>query len=428
MPHDEVPRRKLVISIIGTQTGHSNLSEALIDNDFVVSTDHSLSDAIVVDLTSTHSKNITDLIRQGRENAGGKPLAFITSSRGLSDDRLVSLAQNDSLVISTKFQKPLIRELQRLCVNSDIAHESSVRLRAVASLGSNSSLNLQHSESTSSLLVAPPGPDALRVNSELNNLHPTFCVMSRQQILISLENAVADKLFIVPDRNRRPTASLIKLIRRHSDISSTPIVIFEKSPTDRHRDYWASLGADLVINSENLNMGAAVAGHLARLQKTQRDIKSMLRHLSFTSAGEMSRLSSPRLFDTALAIRCDSGTPFCLGALRLTPHEENRNTHVFTEPSIYVALGCPSIDLVTRIAPDTLLISMPGADLAHARRRMRMLATLVLDLKFGPQDQPVTFSVETSITSSSQDIKTTQMIRSVMTNFQKTDDPGFAIA
>lgn len=154
----------------------------------------------------------------------------------------------------------------------------------------------------------------------------------------------------------------------------------------------------------------------------------MLRHLSFTSAGEMSRLSSPRLFDTALAIRCDSGTPFCLGALRLTPHEENRNTHVFTEPSIYVALGCPSIDLVTRIAPDTLLISMPGADLAHARRRMRMLATLVLDLKFGPQDQPVTFSVETSITSSSQDIKTTQMIRSVMTNFQKTDDPGFAIA
>ncbi|MEM9234683.1 MAG: hypothetical protein AAGA69_10680, partial [Pseudomonadota bacterium] len=213
----------------------------------------------------------------------------------------------------------------------------------------------------------------------------------------------------------------VKLIRRHSELSGVPIVVIEENPRDRHRDYWSRVGADAVVSARQVKTAAAIAEQRCRAREAQLSATRLLRHLSFTDHGEQSRLSSPRFFEAALALRCKSNLSFCVGAMRLTPHKAESAAQVFTEPAIYVALGCQPTDLVTRAAPDLLLISMAGTDLHYGKRTLQMLSTLVQDLKFGTQTAPMTFGTATNVVAATKGASARGLIRAAI---QGLDTPA----
>ena len=109
------------------------------------------------------------------------------------------------------------------------------------------------------VLFTSPAPYTLEISNSLSEFVEVNTVMSRQQALSALESGVADKVFIIPEQNRRPQAALIKLLRRHSDLQQIPVVVIENSPSDRHREYWSKVGADAVITPDQLSIGTGIA-------------------------------------------------------------------------------------------------------------------------------------------------------------------------
>ena len=428
MTLNDKPRRSIRIALHQDKGAGRNLERLLLEQGIDPTATSITADVVIADLTARAPTEINSVASQLREISLDKPLLFLVLPSQLDLPQVKQLAKNETVIISAANERALLAEIAHRTLDTDRASEAAIRLQAISATGLGALPTHHASPEASALLIAPPGPRALDLSSELS-LHTSLnTAMSRQQALSALEHGVADRIFILPPQNRRQSAALIKLLRRHSMMSGTPVVVFEEKPNDRHRDYWTRMGADAVVSTSEPALAAAIATQRRRARDAKVSSESLLKHLSFTDHGESSRLCSPKFFDSALALRCRSDMTFCLGSLRLTPHSGETHPQIFTEPAIYVALGCQPADLVTRAAPDTLLISMAGADLHHAKRTMRMISTLVQDLKFGTQTAPITFSAKTHIVQAGPGMQPRDLIRRALKGLQASKPADVLLA
>lgn len=397
-----------------TGTPSRALHRLLLENSIDPSAEQRRADVIIADVREETVDRVQTIARNLRAAHPAKPLIVLVTPAQITGPTLIPVAADETVVISSRGERALIAEINRKALDRDFAAEAAVRIQAMTAVGLGHMPDSPSQMEPSALLVTPPGPMALELSSSLSAHLDLHTVMSRQQALTALELQVADRVFVLPDTSRRPMAAMVKLIRRHSELNALPVIVFERQPTDRHRDYWSRTGADMVIPVNDTQVAVAVATQRRHERNALTGTSRFLRHASFTELGEPSRLCAPRFFDAALDLRCSMDLPFSIGAMRLTPHKSGDSHHIFTEPSIYVALGVQPADLVTRAAPDLLLMSFPGTDIHHAKRAMTMLSTLVKDLKFGTTESPMTFSPQTNAIAAPAGADPRALIRDVI--------------
>lgn len=407
----DAPRRPIAIALHQPGVSDRSLHRLLLDHDIDPSASTYQADVLLADLRQEAETRLLASATRLRDATPSKPLLFLIEAEQLEYASVQSLAEKETLIVSSKSEQALIAEITRRALDVDRAAEAAIRVQTMSAVGLGTIPPSQAPNNSSALLVAPPGPMALDLSSTLSAHTDLETVMSRQQALSALELGGADRIFILPDTNRRPMAAMIRLLRRHTELSALPIIVFERQPTDRHRDYWARSGADMVLSTAQAALAVTVCRQRWLERNAHMSVLRLLRHASFTDLGEQSRLCAPRFFEAALELRCASKLPFTLGAMRLKPHQAAEGPHIFTEPSIYVALGMKSSDLITRAAPDLLLMSFAGADLHHAKRNLMMLSTLVHDLKFGTQQAPTMFGTQTYAQSAPQGSDPRKLIR-----------------
>lgn len=414
------PRRQIRVFLQAAPETDRNLKRILLEHDIVHSAGPKDADVVIADLRAGEAEKLDSTVARLRDSAPSTPLILFLEPGQMTGPDIRELVGRETTVVSVRQERALINEIIRQALVADRAAEAAVRVKTMSAIGLGDLPPSPERGDPTALLVAPPAPLTLDLSSRLSHHTNLRTVMSRSQALTMLELGAADRVFILPDVNRRPMAAMIKLLRRHSELSAVPVIVLERQPSDRHRDYWSRAGADIVLPASEDMLAAAIADQRRHERNAHQSAMKFLRHASFTEIGEQSRLCAPRFFEAALDLRCRSEMTFSLGALRLKPHGSGDRPHIFTEPAIYVALGMQPADLVTRAAPDLLLMSFAGADQRHARHSMSLLSTLIGDLKFGTQSHPVTFATRTNVIAAPTDSDPRQLIRQVIRGLNTT--------
>ncbi|MEM9234364.1 MAG: hypothetical protein AAGA69_09035 [Pseudomonadota bacterium] len=265
----EGPRRAVTAALFQEKGAGRSLSRLLLEHDIEPGTDHRKADVVVADLTTRQAKELGSAIAHYRDLGLGKPLLFLVTRNQLDEPQIIDLAQTESVVVSAAGERSLVTEISRRAHDTDRSDEAAVRLRAISATGLGTLPAHPATPETSALLVTTPAPRSLDLSSELSLYASLNTVLSRQQALSALELGVADRVFILPEQNRRPMAAMVKLIRRHSELSGVPIVVIEENPRDRHRDYWSRVGADAVVSARQVKTAAAIAEQRCRAREAQ---------------------------------------------------------------------------------------------------------------------------------------------------------------
>lgn len=386
-------RRRLSVALLPHSLKDDGLRQRLAEHG--IDTEPALRpDATIVDLRQPPlGTTVTSLINSGRREAATGACVYLVRSEQFGDRAIRSLAEADIVVPATRSYRPLITAIRRAVNDTDRAEEVSIRLRTMATLGLGNMPTAEATETPVALVLGPPGPRTLSLLADAAIRLPVRAALSRSQALQALESHAADALIVIAEGNRRPHAALIQLIRRHSDLSTAPIIVVEKQCTERHVIYWTESGADAVVTDTNLPVGLAICQRTARARGASRQWDRLLEQTVLTDFGEVSKMASSRYFEACLAQRqVQPTTPYALGIIRLDPFEGSDHHIALSEAAIYLALSARTTDLIARPSPDTFIVSMPGTDKARAASNMQAMAKMVGDLKFGGHDNSCTFT------------------------------------
>ena len=359
------------------------------------------ADGFIVDLRSlgTNTDPLSAAIQRGRREAATLPILFLVDPAQINSPVVTRLCAVDTVVPATRTMRVLLRALHRVVADSDRAAEVSVRLRAMTALGTGHVGQTPVPNRDRALILAEPGPATLPLWHELSTLMNVEAAITRSQTLQALEAGEADAIIMPAAKNRRPQASLVRLLRRHADLHNLPIAIVERSVTHRHTQFWTDAGADLVVPRQNVAALAAFCQRSARARSASQALDAMLSQTVLSDHGEQSNLAACRYFDTVLALRLkDQDRPHTLAALRLDPTSGDHPQAALSEASVYVAMATRAIDLVARPSPDLMLISLPGTDHGVGAVTMRTLEQMIQDLKFGSESAACTFRARTAHT------------------------------
>ncbi|ADM08239.1 hypothetical protein PB2503_00792 [Parvularcula bermudensis HTCC2503] len=373
-------------------------------------------DIVLADLREIPDEQLAGRIATAQQAATGTPLLFLIGGDQRRAAPILSAVSIDTVVMSAPGEAFLMTAIKRRVLQADRAEEVALRLEAMAALGRGALPVPCLRPQPRALFVGLPGALSLKTLTGLTRLTPTGAALSRHQALTLLEMKAADRVFIQPHKQRRQMTGLVRLIRRHSELSSLPVIVLEKHAKGRHRAFWATAGANAVVEIDDLPLAVGMAEQLSRESQLAKSVEDNLADLSFTDDGTQSRLCGGRFFEAVLAQRCRSAhAPFSLGAVRLIPQSLGTpHPAIFSEPAVYAAMGATNTDLIMRAAPDLLLISLPGSDRIAARRTLRLLATLISDLKFGATEEARTFATRTAVVSARQGADPKTLIRQLV--------------
>ncbi|MEM9422735.1 MAG: hypothetical protein AAF986_09555 [Pseudomonadota bacterium] len=414
MKYPPAPRRRACIAYIGrNKTVQATLKTALTDHAMDIISDNvhtadrtqaaPLPDAAIVDLRpeAIAPQTLEQAIHATRQTPRAYPVLFLVTPEDLGTLPIIKLAETDTVIPFTTPARPLVTGLRQLLHSTAKAKEVSLRIQTLSDLGLGAfEANDVHELADralcdTTLFLAEPGPEVLSAMGNIAPYKTISAALSRAQALHALEMGRADGIIMLVQKNRKSLSGLVRLLRRHTDLSSLPIIILEQNPAERHAAYWASVGADVVLPAQDGMMAAALCRRGARTRIAGQSLDHLLSQSVVTDFGEVSRLASTRYFEACLAHRCHkANSPFALGVLRLLPEgtaPSKTVTAALSEAGVYLAMATKGIDMVARPAPDLFLVSLPGADRANADASMATYTQLVQDLKFGGADEPVTF-------------------------------------
>lgn len=374
-----------------------------------------LADAELIDLRpkAIAPRKVTQILTHVRQRAQTAPLIFLVEPDQIGDDAIIRLAETDIVLQAAGSIGPLVRTLKHLVSIADRTDEVALRLRCLGILGLGAIAPPPTPAVDTTLFLGEPSPETLEILGELNCRKTVRAAITRAQALHALELGQADSLVIFVQKQRRRIASLIRLLRRHTELSSLPITIVEPRITKRHAAYWTQVGADAVVTMKDARAAIALSRRGARARDAAKGWDHLLGQSVVTDLGDVSRLASNRFFETCLAARCAPGRPsFALGAIRLDPATGDDHHAAHSEAGVYLALATRRTDLVSRPAPDLFLVALPGCDAGNAAATMGTYSRMVQDLKFGSNDAPMTFSAQTnSVISTPEDTPATLLAR-----------------
>lgn len=390
MRDSHTPRRRLTVGWLGDPARCAPLKAALADRgvDLCPPT-ADRAEVVVFDATASSPQ----LAAQARAMAGDRPLICLTHphTENWTDDYTASGA--DLLVPNTRSARPLVSVLRQAAGDSELAQEAALRIASLGGLGhppgpGDPSL----SPPAGVICFGQPAPRTLALHADGAAHTDLSFTLSRAHALSCLESGAAGGVMIVGERPRRQAAGLVRLLQRHGDLSTIPIIAIEPTLCPRSVLYWTETGANGVFADRDLPTALASLKALMRRRAARLAWGDILSRTRLNSGGAISPLVSPALFEAMLAARLRTRQPFALGAVRLVPESAGDTLTAMAEAAVYLGIGSQPIDMISRPSPDVFLITMPYADERRARMAMTAIARMVEDLKFGPRDASVTFS------------------------------------
>ncbi len=391
------PRRSVTLRLVGSSESAPNqalwmrIAEANIE---IVSAAEP-ADVTVVDLRdcATDSAALSRNVHAGHQAANGTPVVCLVDAAQLSAHALTPFAANDTIVPATASGQALIAAISRAVRRMDETRELSTRYAALGAHDLPIARPYPSKRLETAIMLCDASPSTLPLINELSCRLTLRTALSRSQVLQSLEAQAADAFLLLARDNRRQQAGLIRLLRRHTNLSEIPIYAIEKRVTARHETFWTEVGADLALPADDPALIAATLRRACRANTATDTRLAYLKTAVVSDSGDPSTLAGGRFFDTSLAHRSTlMPGRFSLGVIRLDPRDGTGHTTALSEAASYMALSSRPGDLVTRPTPDTLVISYAGTDVHRARSTLHATAQMIRDLRFGPYETPCTFA------------------------------------
>jgi hypothetical protein len=212
--------------------------------------------------------------------------------------------------------------------------------------------------------------------------------LSSSHTLRLLENQNASSLIVHLGQNTEHRLPVLKLIRRQSDLSDLPVAVLAEDWSDEASANWLSHGADLLARPAELPavlrmLRGGAAQHVCRQAVNQSLVQSTL-----GDDGQPSPLAGPKVFERLVSEHGAVGDRMAYGVIELTPEKAGHEQDV-SEAGVYLAMAVAGPDVIFRYQPNVFIVAMPYADKYYAGRTMRTLKTLIEDLKFGEEPNPV---------------------------------------
>lgn len=376
------------------------------------------ADAVIIDLRAPFraASDIAAAIKTARRQSYRQPAIFLVDPEQYSAPSVQALLARDRVVPFSRTFAPLIATLRQAAAAKMAADELSVRSASSTSLGLPLPLPEIEPQPAITLLQCTPSPHALEVLGELSVRLALNASIRNGQSLTALESGRADALILLADKNRRQQSGLIRMLRRHSDLSDVPVLVLERAPSPRHLAYWTATGADNVFASSQIMAAVNAIDHLRNRRRASQSLSRQLRLASVNDRGAASRLAGSRFFEACVFERMHRQTgPFSLGALQLEAKDgTSAHPDALAEVAIYLSMALPEADLACRIGQDAFLISFSGCDHRSALKAMDNVAGMIGDLQFGPRDAAISFSPKTNTVCSTDYRTAASLLRSAV--------------
>ena len=394
------PRRRLCVLPIPELADHG-LKAELVDARVDLVCDQQTPDAVLVDLRSCGDDGtaLTATIRTAQHQAIARPIVFLIAPDQWGLLPVNRLAARDLVVVATPGQKPLIRALQHAVLATDASDEYACRLRTMATLGFAPPAPQIEPPASRILVLAEPSADTLSRFGAIELLANCGMAGSRGHALQLLESDIADGLVIFADHNRRRETALLRLLRRHTELWSLPVVVIDRRAGGRFAKFWSEAGADAVLTADHLATAVALIQRRAQGRAFLHYISQLLELSVMSDYGETTALAACRYFDASMADRLQNGRhPVGLVAVRMLAKDGSASPPSLSEAAVTLAMAARYTDIVCRPAPDLLLVALPGSDEAGAGAMAQTFGRLLSDLKFGPKGAAHTFDAKTAAT------------------------------
>ncbi|GGY40861.1 hypothetical protein [Parvularcula lutaonensis] len=331
--------------------------------------------------------------------AGVEPLVAVI---GL-DDRLppeppigVMLVRN-----AEGCESGIFRALRKAAASRIAAQTASTRYRALASSGHCFPNVKPEGLDTPIALLADPHPEVLHLLTATAR-RDLIAPLTSSQTLRLLEAQHAGGLLIHLAGGKEHRLPVLKLIRRQSDLKGLPVAVMAPEWSPEDAGPWISAGVDLLLTPDEVEHGLAFLRSAGNRFVAERTVSRALAASSMSDDGEASPIYGSVLFERLALEHLAQGDDLAFGAIRLTP-DEHGTEHDLSEAGVYMAMAMSPLDFAMRVRDDLFIVAMPYADRFHAGRTMRTLKTLVEDLKFGTEPEPVLISARTAFLESTDE-------------------------
>ncbi|NNU14919.1 hypothetical protein HK107_01105 [Parvularcula sp. ZS-1/3] len=383
-------RRTLTVRLLGRQTD-ARWRQALIAEGCIIPTSGTRC-AALIDLQG--ADDIDSHLRFAVREMGTEPVIAVLGM----DDALPRAVHPSVVVVRANGAdpRPVLRAISN-CVSSRLrALTASIRLRALTGIGRPYPAPRLEGADAPVLLLTEPGPDVLSLLSKVSS-RDLVAPLSSSHTLRLLESFQAGALIIHLGKGREHRLPVLKLIRRQSDLQDLPVAVISESWDAETAAAWLGAGADLIAKPDELEGVLRCLGASANRFVTERSIRLALLSSSMGDDGVPCPIFGEALFERIAAEHSSAGDPMVFGAIELRS-DEVATEQDYSEAGVYLAMALSPLDVISRPRENLFLIAMPHADKFYAGRTMRTLQTLIEDLKFGQDPNPVLVRARTAFT------------------------------
>lgn len=389
---DTEHRGMVTVRLIG-KAASSIWRDRLITEGFAVPTGGSRRVALA-DLRGAGS--IDEAMEDARARAGIEPLVAIIDV----EDRLPQQTHAGLTIVRTAegCESGVYRALRKAASSRIAAQTASTRYRALTSSGFCFPSIRPEGQDTPIALLAEPHPSVLSLLSKTAR-RDLIAPLTSSQTLRLLEAQHAGGLVIHLAEGREHRLPVLKLIRRQSDLKGMPVAVIAERWDAETAGPWISAGVDLIAKHDEiedvLRFLRAAAGRFV----AERTVGRALAASSLSDDGDASPIYGAALFDRLAMEHLAQGDELTYGAIELRTDQAGTENDL-SEAGVYLTMALSPLDFVMRPRNDLFVVAMPHADRFHAGRTMRTLKTLIEDLKFGTEHEPVLITGKTAFIES----------------------------
>mgnify|MGYP006266211195 CR=1 FL=1 len=326
-----------------------------------------------------------DAIADMRRLAGTEPLIVLQRL----GDVLPNDVPADVVLLRCDPERPaaLIRALRAAALHRLYASAAGVRLRALASLGQTFPYAQSDGAAGPTAMLTEPHPGVLAMLSSAG-WQELVTPLTSSQTLRLLENNHASALIVHLSDVEEHRLPILKLIRRQTELRELPVAVVAREWTGERVGQWLDAGADLVAYPDEVPGILGLLRGAAMRFRTRQSLSAALTASAITDDGHASPILGPRVFERVVDEHRELGDRIAYGAIELKPADRGSEPDI-AEAGIYMAMALSPLELIVRPRADLFFVAMPYADRFFGGRVMRSMETLIEDLKFGDEPDPV---------------------------------------
>jgi len=312
-------------------------------------------------------------------------------------DPLPKQRYEDVVIVRTPPERlSAIARALRAAVNGRLqACAAGVRIRAITSLGHSMPIKAPKGDKAPAAILTEPHPVVLSMLGE-TGWKDLVAPLTSSQTLRLLENNHASALVVHLGQGMEHRLPILKLIRRQTDLRRLPVAAMSDTWTEEAIDQWSNAGVDLIAHNHELSdVLTFLKGAGARF-RSQRVLTTTLTTGTLNDQGTPSPFFGPKIFERLMTEHIELNDPMAFGAISLS-HEGSGNASDLSEAGVYMTMALNALDFMCRPRSDLYLFAMPYADSVYANKVMRTMQTLVEDLKFGDDPDPVPLTARSAV-------------------------------